>query len=80
MSGFDISFWVGFFMPKSTPAPILETLHREIVAAANDPVLADKLSSQGVVSVLTPAEYAAKIAKETRELAEVVAAADIEAE
>ncbi len=32
--GFDISFWVGFFMPKATPAPILETLHREIVAAA----------------------------------------------
>ena len=28
----------------------------------------------------TPAEYAAKIAKETKELAEVVAAADIKAE
>lgn len=43
-------------------------------------MLADKLGSQGVVSVLTPAEYAAKIAKETKELAEVVAAADIKAE
>ena len=35
--GFDLSFWVGFFMPKATPAPILETLHREIIAAAKDP-------------------------------------------
>ena len=78
--GFDISFWVGFFMPKSTPAPILETLHREIVAAAKDPAIAEKLGSQGVVSVLSPADYAAKIAKETRELAEVVAAANIKAE
>ncbi|MCJ9701595.1 tripartite tricarboxylate transporter substrate binding protein [Bradyrhizobium sp. SHOUNA76] len=78
--GFDISFWVGFFMPKSTPAPILETLHREIVAAAKDPAIEQKLGSQGVVSVLSPADYAAKIAKETKELAEVVAAANIKAE
>ena len=78
--GLDISFWVGFFMPRATPAPILETLHREIVAAAKDPAIAEKLGSQGVVSVLSPADYAAKIAKETRELAEVVAAANIKAE
>ncbi|TFV42739.1 tripartite tricarboxylate transporter substrate binding protein [Bradyrhizobium frederickii] len=78
--GFDISFWVGFFMPKSTPAPILETLHREIVAAAKDPAIAEKLGSQGVVSVLSPADYATKIAKETKDLAEVVAAANIKAE
>ncbi|MBC9878671.1 tripartite tricarboxylate transporter substrate binding protein [Bradyrhizobium sp. INPA01-394B] len=78
--GFDLSFWVGFFMPKAVPAPILETLHREIVAAANDPAVAERLGSQGVVSVLSPADYAAKIAKETRELAEVVAAANIKAE
>lgn len=78
--GFDISFWVGFFMPKSTPAPILETLHREIVAAAKDPAIEQKLGSQGVVSVLSPADYAAKIAKETKELADVVTAANIKAE
>ena len=78
--GFDISFWVGFFMPKATPAPILETLHREIVAAAKDRAAEEKLGSQGVVSVLSPADYAAKIAKETKELAEVVAAANIKAE
>ncbi|SDI91977.1 Tripartite-type tricarboxylate transporter, receptor component TctC [Bradyrhizobium sp. Rc2d] len=78
--GFDISFWVGFFMPKATPAPILETLHREIVTAAKDPAVEEKLGSQGVVSVLGPTEYAAKITKETKELAEVVAAANIKAE
>lgn len=78
--GFDISFWVGFFMPKATPAPILETLHREIVTAAKDPTVEERLGSQGVVSVLSPAEYAAKIAKETKELAEVVVAANIKAE
>jgi len=78
--GFDLSFWVGFFMPKATPAPILETLHREIVAAAKDPTMQERLETQGVVSVLSPTEYAAKIAKETKELAEVVTAANIKAE
>ncbi|RXG96639.1 MULTISPECIES: Bug family tripartite tricarboxylate transporter substrate binding protein [Bradyrhizobium] len=78
--GFDISFWVGFFMPKATPAPITEMLHREIVAAAKDPAVEEKLGSQGVVRVLSQADYAAKIAKETKELAEVVAAANIKAE
>lgn len=78
--GFDLLFWVGFFMPKATPVPILEMLHREIIAAANDPVLRERLETQGVVSVLSPAEYAAKITKETRELAEVVAAANIKSD
>jgi tripartite-type tricarboxylate transporter receptor subunit TctC len=78
--GFDLSFWVGFFMPKATPAPILETLHREIVAVAKDPTVEERLGSQGVVSVVSPAEYATKIAKETKELAEVVAAANIKSE
>ncbi|MBR0718561.1 tripartite tricarboxylate transporter substrate binding protein [Bradyrhizobium liaoningense] len=78
--GFDISFWVGFLLPKATPAPIVETLHREIVAVATDPASKERLETQGVVSVLGAADYAARIEKETRELAAVVAAANIKAE
>ncbi len=78
--GFDISFWVGFLLPKATPATIAETLHREITAAATDPANKAKLETQGVVSVLSAADYAAKIERETKELAAVVAAANIKAE
>ncbi|MDE2377614.1 tripartite tricarboxylate transporter substrate binding protein [Bradyrhizobium sp.] len=78
--GFDISFWVGFLVPKATSAPVVETLHREITAAATDPTAKDKLETQGVVSVLSAADYAAKIERETKELAAVVAAANIKAE
>jgi tripartite-type tricarboxylate transporter receptor subunit TctC len=78
--GFDISFWVGFLVPKATPAPVVETLHREITAAATDPANKPKLETQGVVSVLSAADYAAKIERETKELAAVVAAANIKAE
>ena len=79
-SGFDITFWVGFLLPKATPAPIVETLHREIVAAAGDPAVQERLGSQGVVSVLSAADYAARIEKETRDLAAVVAAANIKSD
>lgn len=79
-AGFDITFWVGFLLPKATPAPIVETLHREIVAAATDPAVQERLGSQGVVSVLGAADYAARIEKETKELAAVVAAANIKSD
>jgi tripartite-type tricarboxylate transporter receptor subunit TctC len=78
--GFDISFWVGFFVPKATPPAIVETLHREIVAIAKDPAVQERLASQGVVSVLSREDFAARIEKETRELAAVVTAANIKGE
>ena len=34
--GFDVTFWVGVFVPKATPAAIVELLNKEIVAAARD--------------------------------------------
>jgi hypothetical protein len=40
----------------------------------------ERLGSQGVVSVLSAADYAARIEKETKELAAVVAAANIKSD
>jgi tripartite-type tricarboxylate transporter receptor subunit TctC len=78
--GFDITFWVGFFVPKATPAAIVELLNREIVNAAKDPAVRARLEPQGPVMTMSPAAFSAKIEKETRELAEVVAKSNITAE
>jgi len=78
--GFDITFWVGFFVPKATPAAIVELLNREIVNAAKDPAVRARLEPQGSVMTMSPAAFSAKIEKETKELAEVVAKANITAE
>ena len=75
--GFDVSFWVGIFVPKSTPQPVIDLLNREIAAAAADPAVAEKLALQGTILTQSPAEFAAKIAAETRQLEGVVAKANI---
>jgi tripartite-type tricarboxylate transporter receptor subunit TctC len=78
--GFDVNFWVGFFVPKATPAAIVELLNKEIVNAAKDPAVRARLEPQGTVLTMSPAAFSAKIEKETRELADVVAKANITAE
>lgn len=78
--GFDVTFWVGFFVPKATPAAIVDLLHTEIVSAANDPAVRARLEPQGAVMTLSPAAFSEKIQKETKELADVVAKANIKAE
>ena len=78
--GFDISFWVGIFLPKATPAAITELLNREIVAATKEAGVRAKLEPQGTILTLSPAEFAAKIKSETDALAEVVAKGNIKAD
>jgi tripartite-type tricarboxylate transporter receptor subunit TctC len=79
-AGFDITFWVGFFVPKATPAAIVELLNKEITSAANDPAVRARLEPQGTILTQTPIAFGAKIQKETKELADVVAKSNIKAE
>jgi tripartite-type tricarboxylate transporter receptor subunit TctC len=78
--GFDVTFWVGFFVPKATPQAIVDLLNKEIVAAAMDPDVRARLGPQGAVMTLSPAAFSAKIEKETKELADVAAKSNIKAE
>lgn len=78
--GYEVTFWVGFFVPKATPAAIVELLHKEIVSAANDPTVRARLEPQGSILTLSPEAFREKIKKETAELADVVAKANIKAE
>lgn len=78
--GFDITFWVGVFVPKATPAAVVNVLQEQITSAAADPAIQARLAPQGIVSVLGAADFAAKIQKETKDLAEIVAAANIKAD
>ncbi|MGI6855117.1 Bug family tripartite tricarboxylate transporter substrate binding protein [Mesorhizobium sp. 1B3] len=78
--GFNVGFWVGFFLPKDTPQDIIDKLAAEITAAGQDPVVQEKLSAQGSVVKISPAEFAEQIRKETAELADVVQKANIKAD
>ena len=70
--GFEVGFWVGFFVPKGTPAAIVERLNKEIHAATAVPEIRSKLLAQGGILTQSPADFAKKIAEETKVLADVV--------
>jgi tripartite-type tricarboxylate transporter receptor subunit TctC len=71
--GFETSQWYGILLPAGTPAPIVERLHREIVAALAKPETTRRIVEDGGVAVgNTPAEFAALIAREEKRWGEVV--------
>ena len=51
LSDFEASTWFGFFLPKGTPAPIIQKLHDATVAAMETPSLQDRLREVGVIVV-----------------------------
>src|SRR5258708_38897915 len=47
LPGYDASAWIGFGVPKNTPAVIIETLNREFNRAIGDPTIKKPLSELG---------------------------------
>lgn len=78
--GFEMGAWAGFFLPKATPQPIIDKLSKEILAVIEDPAVRAKLEPHGTILALPPAEFAKHIQRETAELADVVAKANIKAD
>ena len=71
--GFETSQWYGILLPAGTPAPIVERLHREIVAALAKPDTTRRIVEDGGVAVgNSPAEFAALIVREEKRWGEVV--------
>jgi len=55
--GFDVSSWIGLFVPVKTPPQIVSKLHADTVSALTDPSTRQKLEDMGVVVVAsTPQE------------------------
>jgi tripartite-type tricarboxylate transporter receptor subunit TctC len=79
--GFDASLWLAFFAPAGTPAPILQRLHKEIVAAVNDPATSEALDKAGAEPITsTSADLAAMIRDGVGKYATVVKAAGVQPE
>ena len=46
LSDFEASTWFGFFLPKGTPAPIIQKLHDATVAAMDTPSVQERLQAR----------------------------------
>jgi tripartite-type tricarboxylate transporter receptor subunit TctC len=51
LTDFDSNFWSGFFLPKSTPALIVQRLHAAAVATLDTPTVQARLKEVGVTVV-----------------------------
>lgn len=79
--GFETSQWYGILVAAGTPAPIIERLHREIVAALAKPETTRRIVEDGGVAIgNSPAEFAALIAREEKRWGEVVRNAGVKPE
>jgi tripartite-type tricarboxylate transporter receptor subunit TctC len=71
--GYEFTAWVGAFVPKGTPRPIVDKLNAEIRKALADPGVASKLSAQTLDPMpMTVEEFAARLKSDYNKYQKVV--------
>jgi tripartite-type tricarboxylate transporter receptor subunit TctC len=76
--GYDASGWFGLGAPKGTPAPIIDTLAKEVAAALKDPEMQSRFAQLGAEPMpMGPAAFGKLIADETDKWAKVIKQAHI---
>jgi len=75
---FLLSTWTGFYAPKGTPRDLVRRIHRDIVAACNDPQLLARFEGLGGRPVTsTPEEFAAFTRSEIDRWGRIIKSANI---
>ena len=60
--GYDFTAWVGCFVPKGTPTPIVDALNAMLKKVLDDPGVAKKLSGQTLDPMhMTPAQFTQRL-------------------
>jgi len=78
VTGADAESWTAFFAPAATPAPVLERLSRETVAALNKPSVKEALSKLGFTTVVRdPEAFRPYHSQEIATWAEIIKAAGV---
>lgn len=81
LAGYDATGWFGLVAPAGTPAPIVQRLNTEFVAALRDEAIQASLRAQGVEPMPgTPEAFEAYIRSETAKWTQVIRTAGIRLE
>lgn len=79
--GFDASLWLAIMAPAGTPAPVIDRLHKEIVAVVRSPDAADALNKAGAEPITsTPAELTSMVKDGVQKYAKAVQQAGVKPE
>jgi tripartite-type tricarboxylate transporter receptor subunit TctC len=69
----ELEGWNGLFAPAGTPRPVIDRLHREVVAAVKHPEVAKRLADLGAEAVgSTPAEQEAILKRQMDQFRPVI--------
>jgi tripartite-type tricarboxylate transporter receptor subunit TctC len=81
LPGYEFTGWMGLLVPAKVPRPIVERLHRDVVAIVHSSDVTQKLALDAAEPVgSTPAEFGAFLKAEITRWSSVVKAAGIRAE
>ena len=82
LPGYEASAWVGFGVPKATPAPIVQVLNREINAAIADAGVKKRLADLGAVTMAanTAEEFGKYMADDAEKWAKLIKTSGIKPE
>lgn len=73
LPGIEAIVWNGIFVPKGTPRPVIDLLHRELVRAYNAPDIKKQVTDTGSeVAADTPEEFAAFVRSEQAKWGKVI--------
>ena len=78
LPGFDVSAWMGIFVPAGTPQPIVARLNRAIVEITRMPDVIEKFAALGAEPIgSTPEQFASHIQAELVKWNKIVADANV---
>ena len=81
LSGYDLGLYSGLWAPKGTPAGIVKKLHAEVMKALEHPKTKEILTAVSAIpGTMTPQQFGAFLAKDTREWGEIVRASGVKVE
>jgi tripartite-type tricarboxylate transporter receptor subunit TctC len=76
--GYESAAWFAFLAPRGTPRPIVDRMHKEIVAAVSDPAIRARFADLGAEPIgATPEETARHITAEIAKWREIITRAGI---
>ncbi|HYH41634.1 MAG TPA: tripartite tricarboxylate transporter substrate binding protein [Burkholderiales bacterium] len=81
LNGYDLGLYSGLWAPKGTAASIVKRLHQQVMAAIEQPKTKEVLAAVSAIpGTLTPPQFAASLARDTKEWGEVVRASGVKVE
>ena len=81
VADFDVSSWVGIFVPAKTPAAVIERLHKELAVVLRSAFVTERYGVLGIEPVgNSPREFGEQVRADLARWAKVVKAANVKVE